>query len=171
MVSQLVRSPGVYFTADEDPATGRELCIAKLIPNRGAWLEFETSNKDVLSVKVDRKRKIPVTTLLRADRLSTTDDGDRTGALRRASTPSADHHYIAVHAREGPHQAPATRRCIEFYKQLRPGDPPTRENAATAAQLAVLQPPPLRPRPGRPLQAEQAPAASGDGIVPSTTAC
>src|SRR5215208_4478380 len=66
VVSQLVRSPGVYYTAVEDPATGRMLFAAKVIPNRGAWLEFETSNKDLLSVKVDRKRKIPVTTLLRA---------------------------------------------------------------------------------------------------------
>src|SRR5438067_3240165 len=66
VVSQLVRSPGVYFTIEQDPTSGRDLCFAKLIPNRGAWLEFETSNKNVLSVKVDRKRKIPVTTLLRA---------------------------------------------------------------------------------------------------------
>src|SRR5579884_2256115 len=61
VVSQLVRSPGVYFTLEEDPTTGRRLCFGKLIPSRGAWLEFETSNKDVLSVKVDRKRKIPIT--------------------------------------------------------------------------------------------------------------
>ncbi|TEU13035.1 MAG: DNA-directed RNA polymerase subunit beta [Anaerolineales bacterium] len=66
VVSQLIRSPGVYFTVGEDRATGRQLCMAKLIPNRGAWLEFETGKKDVLSVKVDRKRKIPVTVLLRA---------------------------------------------------------------------------------------------------------
>src|SRR5919199_6463364 len=66
VVSQLVRSPGVYFTIEEDPTTGRRLCVGKLIPSRGAWLEFETSNRDLLSVKVDRKRKIPVTTLLRA---------------------------------------------------------------------------------------------------------
>src|SRR3984893_2434154 len=66
VVSQLVRSPGVYFTADEDAITGRRLFSAKLIPARGAWLEFETSNKNQLSVKIDRKRKLPVTTLLRA---------------------------------------------------------------------------------------------------------
>ena len=66
VVSQLVRSPGVYFTSEDDPATGRPLFAAKLIPNRGAWLEFETSNRDILSVKIDRKRKIPITTLLRA---------------------------------------------------------------------------------------------------------
>ena len=64
--AQLVRSPGAYYDVDEDAATGRLLYTAKLIPNRGAWLEFETSNRSVLSVKVDRKRKIPVTTLLRA---------------------------------------------------------------------------------------------------------
>ncbi|MBK7124862.1 MAG: hypothetical protein IPH65_02915 [Dehalococcoidia bacterium] len=66
VVSQLVRSPGVYYTIETDQATGKRLCHAKLIPNRGAWLEFETSNRDVLYVKVDRKRKIPVTTLIRA---------------------------------------------------------------------------------------------------------
>src|ERR671930_668781 len=66
VVSQLVRSPGVYFTVEDDPTSGRDLCMGKLIPSRGAWLEFETSSRDVMSVKVERKRKIPVTTLLRA---------------------------------------------------------------------------------------------------------
>src|SRR6202162_1334670 len=66
VVSQLVRSPGVYYTVDEDATTGKKLYSAKLIPGRGAWLEFETSNKNLLTVKIDRKRKIPVTTLLRA---------------------------------------------------------------------------------------------------------
>src|SRR5437660_1429108 len=74
VVSQLVRSPGVYFTVDEDPTTGRSLWGAKLLPNRGAWLEFETSTRDVLTVKVDRKRKIPVTPLLRALGYGTHDD-------------------------------------------------------------------------------------------------
>ena len=66
VVSQLLRSPGVYFTSEEDPVTGHELCQAKLIPTRGAWLEFETSNRNVISAKIDGKRKIPITTLLRA---------------------------------------------------------------------------------------------------------
>ena len=66
VVSQLVRSPGVYYSELEDPASGRALFSAKVIPNRGAWLEFETNNKDQLWVKVDRKRKIAATTLLRA---------------------------------------------------------------------------------------------------------
>ena len=65
VVSQLLRSPGVYFTIEEDATSGRELCHAKLIPDRGAWLEFETSNRDVISAKIDGRRKIPITTLLR----------------------------------------------------------------------------------------------------------
>src|ERR687895_1569791 len=66
VVSQLVRSPGVYYSEAEDLASGRMLFSAKVIPNRGAWLEFETNNKDQLWVKVDRKRKIAASTLLRA---------------------------------------------------------------------------------------------------------
>src|SRR5512136_873022 len=66
VVSQLIRSPGAYFTVEEDRVTDRRLCFAKLIPNRGAWLEFETSKRDIISVKVDRKRKLPVSVLLRA---------------------------------------------------------------------------------------------------------
>src|SRR5204862_4966471 len=82
---------GVYFTATEDPNTGRKLFGAKLIPNRGAWLEFETSNKDVMSVKVDRKRKIPVTILLRAIGVGTDDELLDTFAY---VDNHADHHYI-----------------------------------------------------------------------------
>ena len=66
VVSQLLRSPGVYFSAEEDPTTGATLCHAKLISNRGAWLEFDTATSDVMSVKINGKRKIAVTTLLRA---------------------------------------------------------------------------------------------------------
>ena len=97
VVSQLVRSPGVYFTAAEDPDTGRKLFGAKLIPNRGAWLEFETSNKDVLSVKVDRKRKIPVTILLRA--IGYSSDEELHDARSQSVNTNPDHHYITVDAR------------------------------------------------------------------------
>src|SRR5487761_28477 len=74
VVSQLVRSPGVYFTSTEDKATGRKLFSAKLIPNRGAWMEIETSAKDIVTVKIDRKRKVPVTTLIRAIGYESNDD-------------------------------------------------------------------------------------------------
>jgi DNA-directed RNA polymerase subunit beta len=66
VVNQLTRFPGVYFTLDRDPSSGRELGFAKLVAEHGAWLDFDTSNRDVISVKVSGKRKIPVTTLLRA---------------------------------------------------------------------------------------------------------
>ncbi|MBN1936459.1 MAG: DNA-directed RNA polymerase subunit beta [Anaerolineae bacterium] len=66
VVSQLIRSPGVYFDAEEDRATGRQLSTAKLIPDRGAWMEFETRKSDYLTIKFNRKRTVPVTIFLRA---------------------------------------------------------------------------------------------------------
>jgi DNA-directed RNA polymerase subunit beta len=138
VVSQLVRSPGVYFTAEEDAATGRMLCYGKLIPNRGAWLEFETSNKDFLSVKVDRKRKIPVTTLLRAicslpdyprDLLGRGTDEDLYRLFREADN-IPDHPYIARTIDKEPVDTRTPDGAVvEFYRRLRPGDPPTLENA------------------------------------------
>ncbi len=171
VVSQLVRSPGVYYTIDLDPASGRRLCFAKLIPNRGAWLEFETSNRNVVSVKVDRKRKIPVSNLVRAidvpgllpgdrdvprfakffaaqDRLDKSrapeDEKARDSALREleselgtnervlAMFESVDtneaHPFMATTIDKEPsrnkHEA-----LLEFYRRIRPGDPPTLENA------------------------------------------
>ncbi|KRT62464.1 MAG: DNA-directed RNA polymerase subunit beta, DNA-directed RNA polymerase subunit beta [Chloroflexi bacterium CSP1-4] len=127
VVSQLVRSPGVYYTATEDPATGRKLFSAKVIPNRGAWLEFETTAKQnalQLWVKVDRKRKLEATKLLRAvgyeqneamlelfRRVDTTDPGQIAATLEKDTTSTR-------------HEA-----LIEVYKKLRPGDPPTGDNA------------------------------------------
>ncbi|MPZ98771.1 MAG: DNA-directed RNA polymerase subunit beta [Dehalococcoidia bacterium] len=135
VVSQLVRSPGAYFTADTDPATGRKLTAAKLIPNRGAWLEFETSAKDLVSVKVDRKRRIPVTVLLRAiDRDENLPDeelgsDDRVRALLKDVDTDQDHSFLestlAKDTAENRAQA-----LEEFYRRLRPGDPPTADNAS-----------------------------------------
>src|SRR3990172_5780640 len=73
VVSQLIRSPGVYFEATDERATGRRLASAKLIPDRGAWMEFETRKSDYLTVKFNRKRTVPVTMFLRA--LAAVDDG------------------------------------------------------------------------------------------------
>ena len=91
VVSQLVRSPGVYFTAEPDTNTGRGLAAAKLIPYRGAWMEFETSNRDLISVKVDRKRKTPVSTLLRAMGYG---GNDEILALFEDVDTNADHEFI-----------------------------------------------------------------------------
>jgi DNA-directed RNA polymerase subunit beta len=125
VVSQLVRSPGVYFTAVDDPTTGRRLFYAKLIPNRGAWLEFETSNKDVISVKVDRKRKLPVTTLLRAVEFSSNEE---IKALFTAIDNDPEHQYIQSTLDRDP-TTNTNEGLVEVYKRLRPGDPPTIDNA------------------------------------------
>src|SRR5437764_5990785 len=133
VVSQLVRSPGVYFTIEEDPTTGRQLCMGKLIPSRGAWLEFETSNRDVLSVKVDRKRKIPVTTLIRAlAAVSKTGFKDGTSEelldLYADVDTNPDHRYIHGTIDKDPAKT-AEEALLEFYRRLRPGDPPNLDNA------------------------------------------
>jgi DNA-directed RNA polymerase subunit beta len=125
VVSQLVRSPGVYYSEAEDLASGRMLFSAKVIPNRGAWLEFETNNKDQLWVKVDRKRKIAATTLLRAVGY---EENDAISSLFSSIDTDADHPYIASTLDKDLTRTQA-EALIEVYKKLRPGDPPTGENA------------------------------------------
>ncbi len=101
-----------------------------MIPNRGAWLEFETSNKDLLSVKVDRKRKIPVTTLLRA--VGVEDNAE----MLRLFGPADDHPehpYVSLTLDKDP-AATQDEALIEVYKKLRPGDPPTVDNARALVQ-------------------------------------
>ena len=125
VVSQLVRSPGVYYNDTEDLTSGRTLYSAKVIPNRGAWLEFETSNKDLLSVKVDRKRKIAATTLLRAVGY---ESNDEIAALFVNVDTDPDHPYIAATLDKDLTKTQQDA-LIEVYKKLRPGDPPTGDNA------------------------------------------
>ena len=138
VVSQLIRSPGVYFTVEEDRSTGRELAGGKLIPSRGAWLEFETSRRDVVSVKVDRKRKLPVTILLRAIGYGT-DESIR--ALFADVDTNVDHPYIEATLERDTTSNPTDHNekgvddaLLEFYKKLRPGDPPTLDNAKSFVQ-------------------------------------
>ena len=156
VVSQLVRSPGIYFVYEKHLISDRNLCFAKLIPSRGAWLEFETSNKDVLSVKVDRKRKVSATTFLRA--LGVASDDELLDLFKDVDTDD-NHRYIQSTLERDP--APETRELsyrnedlrslwewlrpddefdstqakriagaqIEFYRRLRPGEPPSLENS------------------------------------------
>jgi DNA-directed RNA polymerase subunit beta len=123
VVSQIVRSFGVLFASDD--LGGRKLFGAKIIPNRGAWLEFETNSRDVLSVKVDRKRRIPVTTFLRA--IGNYGDEEIKKLFKDVDT-DPDHKYIeATLARD-----PAKTReeaVVEVYKRIRPGDLVTPETA------------------------------------------
>src|SRR5687767_3210052 len=142
VVSQLIRSPGVYFAADKDPVTGRSLATAKLIPDRGAWMEFETRRSDYLTIKFNRKRTIPVTILLRA--LAAVTDGldhqspIQTGepeelmSLFTGVDTDPDHHYLESTLKQEPvwdtkdgRISVAQAALIEFYKRMRPGDPPT----------------------------------------------
>ena len=152
VVSQLVRSPGVYFSTLQDHTTGRVLCAAKLIPNRGAWLEFETSNRDLLTVKVDRKRKIPITTLLRAidsDSLITDEtllgSDERIRALLEEVDTNPLHHYVPVTITKEPVPTEGQERnkawaLLETYRRLRPGDPPTPENARSLLDSLFFNP-------------------------------
>jgi DNA-directed RNA polymerase subunit beta len=125
VVSQLVRSPGVYFTGAEDRTSGRLLYSAKLIPNRGAWLEIETSGKDVLTVKIDRKRKVPVTTLVRALGYASNDD---IKSFFAEQDIDPEHQYIAATLDKDPTTS-VEEALIELYRKIRPGDPPTVDNA------------------------------------------
>jgi len=126
VVSQLVRSPGVYYGKVEDPTSGRDLYTAKVIPNRGAWLEFETAARgDLLSVKVDRKRKIAATTLLRAVGY---ERDEEISALFGSVDDNPEHPYVASTLDKDPTNTQA-EALIEVYKKLRPGDPPTGDNA------------------------------------------
>ncbi|MFH0914641.1 MAG: DNA-directed RNA polymerase subunit beta [Chloroflexota bacterium] len=131
VVSQLLRSPGVYFTAVEDLASGRRLCFAKLIPTRGAWLEFETSNRDILSVKVDSRRKLPATTLLRA--IGYASDEDLLELFKNEDSDQA-HQYIATTIDHEPLVKGEVDALLDIYRRLRPGDPPNLENARKLIQ-------------------------------------
>ena len=122
VVSQLVRSPGVYFSAERDKTSDKTIYNAKVIPSRGAWLEFETDKRDVLSVRIDRKRKQPATLLLRALGIAETREeiidllGDSEMVIRTLD------------------RDPATTKeesLIELYRRFRPGEPPTIDSART----------------------------------------
>src|SRR5687767_8487223 len=121
VVSQLIRSAGVFFTADPHGATS--LYGAKVIPGRGAWLEFETAASGALYVKIDRKRKIPITTLFRALGMSEAQLRDQ---LKHVDTGKAS--YLDVTLDKDPTRG-TNDALIEVYRRLRPGDLATVDNA------------------------------------------
>ena len=126
VVSQLLRSPGVYLITEEDPASGRKLCQAKLIPSHGAWLEFETSHPDVISVKINGKRKVPATTMLRA--IGYSSDKQLLSLFANEDT-NLEHQYIQATIDREPQVQDRNEALISIYRKLRPGDPPNIENA------------------------------------------
>ena len=119
IVSQLVRSPGVYYE-DQIDKTGKHLFATTVIPNRGAWLEYETDSNDVLWVRIDRARKLPLTLLLRALGYGT--DAEIIDAL------GEDERLMATIQR-GDNAKSRDEGLIEIYKRQKPGEPPTRESA------------------------------------------
>lgn len=118
VVSQLVRSPGVYYHASND-VSGKRLYSATVIPNRGAWMEFEADAHDVIHVRIDRTRKLPVTVLLRALGYSTNGD-----ILDRYN----DDEFLKITMEKDSTQN-QEEAAVEIYKRLRPGEPPTVESA------------------------------------------
>ncbi len=144
VVSQLIRSPGVYFEAPVDRATGRRLAMAKLIPDRGAWMEFETRKNDYLILKFNRKRTVPITIFLRA--LAAINDGLEDLPIKEGSDEelialfqdvdnNPDRLFIPSTLRQEPawdltgNYTIAQVALMEFFKRMRPGDPATLENA------------------------------------------
>ncbi|MFN2136142.1 MAG: DNA-directed RNA polymerase subunit beta, partial [Candidatus Promineifilaceae bacterium] len=142
VVSQLIRSPGAYFEVEEERTTGRPLAMGKLIPDRGAWMEFETRKTDYLTIKFNRKRTVPITLFLRA--MAAADDGlgnpllvdgsdEELLALFEDVDTNAEHQYIQGSIEQEPPWDPEKplpeQALIEFYKRMRPGDPPTLDNA------------------------------------------
>jgi DNA-directed RNA polymerase subunit beta len=123
VVSQIVRSYGVLFTAEE--VNGQKYFGAKIIPSRGAWLEIETNSKGVISVKVDRKRRIPITTFLRA--LNVGDD-EQIKSLFSDVDDGEDFKYIDATLEKDPAKN-YDEGLIETYKRIRPGDLATAESA------------------------------------------
>ena len=128
VVSQLVRSPGVYFERTADKTSDKDIYTAKLIPSRGAWLEFEIDKRDMVGVRLDRKRKQNVTVLLKALGMSIED-------IRREfadpnSTEGKAYESIEL-TLEKDHTVAEDDALLDIYRKLRPGEPPTREAAQT----------------------------------------
>ena len=129
IVSQLVRSPGVYFGRTQD-TTGKFLYSASIIPNRGAWLEFEFDGNDILYVRIDRTRKLPVTVLLKALGLGN----------NYQLTESFDEHESIKLTLEKDNTQSEEEALIEIYKRLRPGEPPTVDSARTLFETLFFDP-------------------------------
>ena len=131
VVSQLVRSPGVYFSAERDKTSDKMIYNAKVIPARGAWLEFETDKRDVLSLRIDRKRKQPATLLLRALGIAETNQE----IVELLGESEMLQHTLAKDVASNREEA-----LVELYKRLRPGEPPTVESARNLLEGLFFNP-------------------------------
>lgn len=130
IVSQLVRSPGVYFAKKVDEKTGKKLFSSTIIPNRGAWIEYETSVNDVLYVRIDKNRKLPVTTFMRALGIATNEQMRQLFGEdeRLSATLEVDETKTVEDA------------LVEVYKKLRPSEPVTIEGAKSYLEQLFFDP-------------------------------
>ncbi len=129
VVSQLVRSPGVYFDKQPDKTSDRDLSSVKVIPSRGAWLEFDIDKRETVGVRIDRKRRQAVTVLLKAIGWTAEQIRERFGWSELMMTTL-----------EKDHIASQDEALLDIYRKLRPGEPPTRENAQTLLDNLFFNP-------------------------------
>ena len=142
VVSQLVRSPGVHYRMTPDP-NGRLLPSATVIPNRGAWLELEVDGNNIIYVRIDRTRKLPVTVLLRAMSQAKTEDrrGDHHGLTNDEDILKYYRNDKAVAATLHKDDSKTPEDALlAIYRRLRPGDPPTIESARTLLNTLFFDP-------------------------------
>ena len=130
IVSQLVRSPGVYY-GDQIDKAGKHLFSTTVIPNRGAWLEYETDSNDVLWVRIDRARKLPITVILRALGYGT--DGQIVELL-------GEDERLQATLQRGDNAQSQEDGLIEIYKRQKPGEPPTRDSAQSLLNSLFFDP-------------------------------
>ena len=129
VVSQLVRSPGVYFDKQPDKTSDRDLTSVKVIPSRGAWLEFDIDKRETVGVRIDRKRRQAVTVLLKAIGWTNEQIRERFGWSELMMTTLEKDHITG-----------ADEALLDIYRKLRPGEPPTRENAQTLLDNLFFNP-------------------------------
>ena len=141
IVSQLVRSPGVYYGMSYDK-TGKKLFTSTVIPNRGAWLEYETDANDIFYVRIDKNRKIPITTFIRAllkmqdDKATMTGDGltDQYGTDQEIYEIFGEDERLVKTIQDKDNTKNGEEGLLEVYRKLRPGEPPTVDSAVTHLQ-------------------------------------
>ncbi|MBO2455951.1 DNA-directed RNA polymerase subunit beta, partial [Actinomadura barringtoniae] len=129
VVSQLVRSPGVYFDRALDKASDKDIYGCRVIPSRGAWLEFEIDKRDNVGVRIDRKRKQPVTVLLKALGWDEARIREHFGGYESINVTL-----------EKDHTSGQDDALLDIYRKLRPGEPPTKESAQTLLENLYFNP-------------------------------
>ena len=136
VINQLVRSPGAYFSGDLDVSSGRMLYKAEIRPLRGSWLEFEVGRNDVIAARIDRRKKVIATVLLRAMGLE--EDSEILSKFAKVDKDK-EHKYIAATLEKDP-TSTSEEALLEIYRKLRPGEPAIGENAVSLFKNLFFEP-------------------------------